>query len=267
MRPHGRATISARSPRATAICDRCGFMYNHDQLQWQWDWLQGPRLFNLRILVCQPCLDVPQESGRTIVLPPDPVPIRNPRPESYVLADNPVSYLGYNPQDNFLPQPPQAVNIGNLTLNAGIDAAFNSATNKRAEMCAALSVSNSSFDNWVGKNWAAFPSGVTSISPSTVAAQTHILSSYALYAPNDRGFLNSATGITGYTIDGSSDGSTWTTLASGTTAGGVGETITGVSTFTTYYQYHRAVIQGDGISAVAIAQAVFAISDAAPNDI
>jgi hypothetical protein len=241
-------------------------MYNHDQLQWQWDWLQGPRLFNRRILVCPTCLDVPQESGRTIVLPPDPVPIANPRPEAYALADNPLSYLGWNPANlGAPPLPPQTGNIGNMTLNSGVDAAFDSATNKRAPMCAALSVSVSSYQNYVGKNWNAFPSGITATTPSTATVTTHVLSSYALYAPSDQPFLHS--GATGYRIDGSADGAIWVTLASGTTAGTVGETITGTSSVGTYYQYHRAVIQGDGVSAVYIAQAVFSVSDAAPNDI
>lgn len=267
MRPHGRASISARAPRATAICDRCGFMYNHDQLQWQWDWQQGPRLFNLRILVCPTCLDVPQESGRTIVLPPDPVPIANPRPENYVQADNPLSPLGFNVADMYTPLPSQTGNIGNMTLNAGVDAAFDSVTNKRAPYSAALSVSNSSYQNYVGKNWSAYPSGITATTPSTVAVTTHVLSSYALYAPSDHAFLNSATGITGYRIDGSADAANWTTLSSGTTAGSAGEIITGTATGGTAYQYHRAVIQGDGVSAVYIAQAVFSVSDQAPNDI
>jgi len=52
MRPHGRAQISQSHPRALGVCDRCGFVYNLDDLQWQNDWLQAPRLFNLRILVC-----------------------------------------------------------------------------------------------------------------------------------------------------------------------------------------------------------------------
>lgn len=242
-------------------------MFNHDELQWQYDWLQGPRLFNRRILVCRSCLDIPQESGRTIVLPPDPVPIQNPRPEAYVAADNPLSYLGFNPADSFTPLPAQTGNIGNMTLNAGVDAAFNSMTNKRSPMCAALSVSNSSFQNWVGKNWGAFPSGITVTTPSTVPLTTHVLSSFALYAPNDRPFLNALTPATGYTIDGSLDGLNWVTIASGTTAGTAGEIVTGTSSVGAFYQYHRAVIQGDGISAVAIAQAVFAVSDAAPNDI
>jgi hypothetical protein len=59
MRPHGRAQISTKRPRAVAICQRCGFMYNLDMLQWQWDYQQGPRLFNLRIQVCETCLDKP----------------------------------------------------------------------------------------------------------------------------------------------------------------------------------------------------------------
>jgi hypothetical protein len=243
-------------------------MYQHDQLQWQFDFQQGPRLFNLRILVCPECLDIPQENGRTIVLPPDPIPIQNPRPEAYALADNPLSYLGWNAVNlNGYPLPPQTGNIGNMTLNSGVDAAFDGNSNKRAPMSAALSVSISSFQNYVGKNWNAFPSGITATTPSTAAVTTHVLSSYALYAPYDQPFLNSATPATGYHIDGSVDGANWVTLASGTTAGTAGEIVTGTSSVGTYYQYHRAVIQGDGISAVYIAQAVFSVSDQAPNDI
>lgn len=269
MRPHGSAQVSARAPRALGVCDRCGAMFNHDDLQWQWDWLLGPRLFNKRILVCRPCLDTPQENGRTIVLPPDPIPIANPRPENYINADNPVSYLGFNVADSFLPMPQQSLggNIGNMTLNAGVDAAFNSVTNKRAAYCAALSVSNSSFQNTVGKNWNADPSGTSLTLPSTVSVLTHVVSSFSLYAPNDRPFLNSATGITGFHLDGSLNGATWTTIYSGTTAGTAGETITAATTSAAFFQYHRIAIQGDGISAVAIAQAVLNIADAAPNDI
>ncbi len=269
MRPHGNAQISERSPRAVGICDRCGFMYNNDRLTWQWDYRFGPRLFNLKILCCPSCLDVPQESGRTIILPPDPVAIANPRPENYAAADNPASYLGYNVANAFLPNPPQSLggNIGNMTLNAGVDAAFNGVTNKRAEYCAALSVSNSSFQNTVGKNWSADPSGTSLTITSTVSALTHIVESITLYAPNDRGFLNSVTGVTGYALQGSANGATWTTILSGTTAGGAGETITASTTSESFYQYHRIAIQGDGVSAVAIAQAIMNISDASPNDI
>lgn len=86
MRATGRASVSSRNPRAFGICDRCGFLYNHDRLQWQFDYA-GAGLINKRILVCSPCLDTPQNQLRSIVLPADPVPILNPRVQDYVAAE------------------------------------------------------------------------------------------------------------------------------------------------------------------------------------
>jgi len=48
-------------------------------------------LQNLRILVCNRCLDIPQEQLRAIVLPPDPQPIINARPELY--AEDSTDYM------------------------------------------------------------------------------------------------------------------------------------------------------------------------------
>ncbi len=87
MRPHGRAKVSARNPRAFGICDRCGFLYNHVNLQWQYDWA-GASLINKRILVCDECNDVPQSQLRAIVVPADPVPIQNPRVQDYATAES-----------------------------------------------------------------------------------------------------------------------------------------------------------------------------------
>ena len=86
MRTTGRASVSSRNPRAFGICDRCGFLYNHDKLQWQFDYA-GAGLINKRILVCSPCLDTPQAQLRAIVLPADPVPILNPRVQDYAAAE------------------------------------------------------------------------------------------------------------------------------------------------------------------------------------
>jgi len=77
--PQGRATISRTSPRALAVCDRCGFRFNHIDLSWQFQYA-GTRLQNLRILVCRDCMDIPQAQLKTIILPADPIPIQNPRP-------------------------------------------------------------------------------------------------------------------------------------------------------------------------------------------
>jgi len=81
-RPHGRAQVDARNPSAFSVCDRCNFLFNHKNQTFQYDW-GGPQLINKQLLVCDRCLDVPQEQLRSIVLPPDPVPIQNPRPEYY----------------------------------------------------------------------------------------------------------------------------------------------------------------------------------------
>jgi hypothetical protein len=78
----GRARTNPNSPRAHAICDRCGFRLNFEDLTWQFDW-RGPALQNLRILVCNRCRDVPDEQLRAIVLPSDPMPIKNARVEPF----------------------------------------------------------------------------------------------------------------------------------------------------------------------------------------
>ena len=97
-RPHGRARVNARSPRSAGICDRCGFLYSHSALTWQYDFA-GIRLQNLRVLVCRSCLDVPQEQLRAKILTPDPIPIWNARPE-------PFTFTGYSYQEsNIMCQP------------------------------------------------------------------------------------------------------------------------------------------------------------------
>lgn len=82
----GRARTSSSSPQAHAICDRCGFRYNHVDLQWQYDW-RGAALQNIRILVCNSCVDVPQDQLRAIVVPADPIPIMQARVQDFRQAE------------------------------------------------------------------------------------------------------------------------------------------------------------------------------------
>ena len=82
----GRARTNPRSPQAHAICDRCGFRYNHVDLHWQYDW-RGASMMNIRLLVCDTCYDQPQEQLRAIVVPADPVPIVQPRIQDFVTAE------------------------------------------------------------------------------------------------------------------------------------------------------------------------------------
>jgi len=85
----GRAQTSTRNPRAFGVCDRCGIWYNHDRLQWQYQW-GGASLYNKRILVCNTCLDVPQQQLRAIIVPADPTPIMNPRTQDFSAAETNV---------------------------------------------------------------------------------------------------------------------------------------------------------------------------------
>ena len=77
----GHAELDLDNLDAFAICERCGQLHNHSRLTWQTDY-RGPGIQNLRILVCPGCLDAPNPTSKTITLPPDPVPILNPRPPS-----------------------------------------------------------------------------------------------------------------------------------------------------------------------------------------
>lgn len=76
----------SNAPSAWGTCDRCGFVGNLVDLQWQFDW-RGTQLANLRILVCQPCYDTPQRQLGVVILPPDPVAVRNARPEPYPIDE------------------------------------------------------------------------------------------------------------------------------------------------------------------------------------
>lgn len=247
MRPHGQAEISAQHPRALGICDRCGFRYNHYELQWQLEW-QGPKLQNIRTLVCDSCLDIPQEQLRTIVLPADPVPIDNPRPEFNTSNNNPITTLGGTP----IYSRTNGANIGSMSAGGGLNAAFDSNTNKPFSMCANKAISDSSYGNTIGKNWSGDGSGITTPTSLAPPSQEYAAVSFTAYAPNDRPFLNS--GATPYLFQGSSDGSTWTTLGSGTTAGTIGEVLTNDTLSGADYGYHRLAFRGDGLTTVGVAQ-------------
>lgn len=82
----GRARTNPRSPESHAICDRCGERLNHVDLSWQFDWA-GAGLINKRLLVCNHCMDTPQQQLRSIVLPADPPVVMNARPEYFVEAE------------------------------------------------------------------------------------------------------------------------------------------------------------------------------------
>ena len=88
MRPHGKyARVNENSTDAFAVCDRCGFVRNMSDLVWQVDWA-GVSIVNERILVCKDrCFNSLQEQNRSIVLPPDPMPVLNARVENFAYEE------------------------------------------------------------------------------------------------------------------------------------------------------------------------------------
>lgn len=87
MRRHPRrASVDPTRPRAWGTDDRSGFVGNHEDMIWQYDW-RGTQLVSKRILVYPDMLDVPQRQLGTIFLPPDPVSITNARPERYAIDE------------------------------------------------------------------------------------------------------------------------------------------------------------------------------------
>jgi len=75
------ACVDTTNPYAWAMCDRCGFWYNREDLVFQYEWA-GMQLYDTGVLLCitgNHCYDTPNEQLRTIILPPDPPPIINAR--------------------------------------------------------------------------------------------------------------------------------------------------------------------------------------------
>lgn len=86
-RPHPRrADVNPDKPDAWATCDFCGFICNHSQMRWQYQYA-GHTLVNLRYLVCEDCWDRPQPQLQTLIVPADPPPLFNARPEPYTIDE------------------------------------------------------------------------------------------------------------------------------------------------------------------------------------
>ncbi len=95
--------VDPQNPRGYGECDYCGHFYNLETLEYQTEWM-GAAIKRTGFRQCPECLDKPQEQLRTIVLPPDPIPLKDPRPDKYtdpapnyphnISCAVPVSYMG-----------------------------------------------------------------------------------------------------------------------------------------------------------------------------
>jgi hypothetical protein len=269
----GRARVNARFPRAHAICDRCGFRYNHQDLSWQFDW-QGPRVINKRILVCEDCLDRMQEQKRVIVIPADPLPIMNPRPEDYVSSQNPIRVSqsanargpsGFLDDDHLTDAVGGRYGGNNTFKNARL--AFNGNPCQDARMSAFMPVSISGYNNFIGYLFPVDPSGVqyfpataplplnpSGMTPTTQDVLVFGVNRVVVYAPSDSSFNGTSTPM-GYQIISSvpDDGVTNTVVATGTTAGTVAEVLD-ISIPTKNYSTIKIIFNGNGVYPLYVAQ-------------
>ncbi len=78
-------------------------VYNRRELVWDMQW-RGPRLMKTGFLVCQRCADIPAQQLKPRILPPDPVPIFNPRPEAFSFENGLQAFTSY-----FIPPPPYPI--------------------------------------------------------------------------------------------------------------------------------------------------------------
>lgn len=78
-RPKGKhVRINEQNPEALGICDYTGFVFNRTDLLRQLQW-RGNSLVWTGLYVGRPYVDTPNEQDRPPILPPDPIPIREPR--------------------------------------------------------------------------------------------------------------------------------------------------------------------------------------------
>lgn len=79
-------SLDPNRPEALGVCDYCGKSLHLRDLKYQFEW-SGPGLINLHFRVGPECYDKFQEQLRSIVLPPDPIPVSDPRFENYDLDE------------------------------------------------------------------------------------------------------------------------------------------------------------------------------------
>ena len=102
--------ISTRNPKAVAVCDGCGMWTMHESLVQKMEFRGGLTPVGTGLYVCGVCDDVPNPYFSKMVLGPDPVPVRNARPENLSLDPEPMDFIiadydtpiitGVNPMDD-----------------------------------------------------------------------------------------------------------------------------------------------------------------------
>ena len=112
----GRCNADPDNPISQVVCDRCGIWTPHNRMQFQHDY-RGKTLANIRIFVCDVCLDPPQPQLKPRVIPPDPLPTPNARTEPYVYDESNNRYTSALPVVDFFTGIPIATGENRITQN------------------------------------------------------------------------------------------------------------------------------------------------------
>lgn len=137
-RPHGKhCFVDADSPLALGICDKTGFVFRHIDLVRQMEWY-GNSLRWTGFMVGKPYVDQPNEQLRPPILPPDPVPVENPRlqqPSPVVWSNQSISWpntpvdawVDWSGSEDGIPAAPQAQRLAALQVQQQPSTTFGSA--------------------------------------------------------------------------------------------------------------------------------------------
>lgn len=85
--------INPRDPDSVAVCDGCGRWTMHNHLVEKKEFRGGSVPVGTGMFVCGVCDDVPNPYFSKLVLAPDPVPVRNPRPQNYSTDPEPMLFV------------------------------------------------------------------------------------------------------------------------------------------------------------------------------
>lgn len=86
-RPQPKYATSDATRGPWTTCDVCGFIWQMCDMQFQYDYLGGSVPQSTGYLKCPKCLDQLNQQRQLIIIPPDPPPLFNTRPENYTVDE------------------------------------------------------------------------------------------------------------------------------------------------------------------------------------
>jgi hypothetical protein len=72
---------------AWVTCDVCGFIWSMCDMSFQYDFLGGSTPVSTHVLKCPKCINDLRWQAKLIIIPPDPPPLFNTRPETYTIDE------------------------------------------------------------------------------------------------------------------------------------------------------------------------------------